>query len=87
MSSGVRAAAGRADTAVMQIPAFSSASWGMADASRRFDGAAEQIATAGTPDPTDLAEATMLAPAAYTANATVLKVAADMQQSLIDIRA
>jgi flagellar basal body rod protein FlgC len=71
----------------MQIPAFSSASWGMSAASQRFDGAAGKIATASTPDPTDMVEATMLAPAAYTANATVLRVAAETQQSLIDIRA
>jgi hypothetical protein len=71
----------------MQIPAFSSASWGMADAAQRFDGAAQKVATSSLPDPSDLTEATMLAPAAYTANATVLKVAAEMQQSLVDIRA
>jgi len=71
----------------MQIPAFSSASKGMSAASQRFDGAAQKIATSSTPDPSELVEATMLAPAAYTANATVLRVAAETQKSLIDIRA
>ena len=76
----------------MNIPAFSSAAWGMANASRRFDTAAVNVANGSlSSSPTDmtsdLVDATMLAPAAYTANATVLKVAAEMQRSLLDIRA
>ena len=74
----------------MNIPALSSAAWGMADASRRFDAAAENVA-AGSASPTDITsdivDATMLAPAAYTVNATMLRVAAETQKSLIDIRA
>ena len=76
----------------MNIPAFSSAAWGMANASQRFDTAAVNVANGSlSPSPTDmtsdLVDATMLAPAAYTANATVLKVAAETQRSLLDIRA
>jgi hypothetical protein len=72
---------------MMNIPAFSSASCGMATASQRFDGAAQRIATGSQDLPTDLVDATMLAPVAYTANATVLKVAAETQQALLDLRA
>jgi flagellar basal body rod protein FlgC len=76
----------------MNIPAFSSAAWGMANASQRFDTAAVNVANGSlSQSPTDmtsdLVDATMLAPAAYTANATVLKVAAETQRSLLDIRA
>ena len=76
----------------MNIPAFSSAAWGMANASQRFDTAAVNVANGSlSQSPTDmtsdLVDATMLAPAAYTANATVLRVAAETQKSLIDIRA
>jgi len=76
----------------MNIPAFSSAAWGMANASRRFDTAAVNVANGSlSSSPTDMTsdfvDTTMLAPAAYTANATVLKVAAEMQRSLLDIRA
>ena len=76
----------------MNIPAFSSAAWGMAKASQRFDTAAAGVANGSlSASPTDmtsdLVDATMLAPAAYTANATVLKVAAETQRSLLDIRA
>ena len=71
----------------MQISAFSSAVWGMADASKRYDGAAEKIAN-GTADlPADLVEGTMLAPAAHALNATVVRVADETQKSLIDILA
>ena len=35
----------------------------------------------------ELVEATMLAPIAYTANATVARTAAEMQRALLDIRA
>ena len=76
----------------MNIPAFSSAAWGMANASQRFDTGAENVANGSlSSSPTDmtsdLVDATMLAPAAYSANATVLKVAAETQRSLLDIRA
>jgi hypothetical protein len=66
----------------------------MADASRRMDVAAEKVA-ADAPDAPDaspdlidgLVEATIVAPAAYTANATVARTAAEMQGTLFDIRA
>jgi flagellar basal body rod protein FlgC len=35
----------------------------------------------------EVVDATMLAPTAYSANATVLRVAAEMTESLLDIRA
>lgn len=71
-------------------PALTSAARGMYDAGRRMDTAAYNVANASD-EPSDLAsdlvEATMLAPAAYTANASVARAAAEMQRALLDIRA
>jgi hypothetical protein len=83
--------------AVMHIvpgPALSSAARGMSDASRRMDAAAQGVAD-DSPDVaddsqdlvSDLVEATVVAPGAYTANATVARAAEEMQRSLFDIRA
>jgi len=81
-----RAAARRYPT-VMNISAYSSAAWGMADAARRFDGAAQNIATGSADLPSDIVEGTILAPAAQALNATVLRTADETQKSLIDILA
>ena len=80
---------------VVPGPALSSAVRGMSDASRRMDAAAQNVAddttTADAVDSaqlvSDLVEATVLAPGAYTANATVARTAAEMQRHLLDIRA
>ncbi len=85
-------------TAVMHIvpgPALSSAARGMSDASRRMDVAAQDVADdTTTPDAvdspqlvSDFVEATIVAPGAYTANATVARTVAEMQRQLLDIRA
>jgi flagellar basal body rod protein FlgC len=76
------------------VPALSSAVRGMSDASQRMDAAAQNVA-ADTTSPgadsgelvSDLVEATIVAPGAYTANATVARTAAEMQRRLLDIRA
>jgi hypothetical protein len=71
--------------------AMSSALRGMSAASWGFDKAAQDVADdAADPSgdlPGDLVEATVLAPAAYTANAVVARTAAEMQGSLLDMRA
>jgi hypothetical protein len=71
--------------------AMSSALRGMSAASWGFDKAARDVAEDATDPsgdlPGDLVEATMLAPAAYSANAVVARTAAEMQGSLLDIRA
>jgi hypothetical protein len=90
-------------TISMIAPAFSSAVQGMADASRRFDVAAHNVAnvstepfsplrpdgTQGAPGSLDLAtelvSGTVLAPAAYAANATVVRVADETRGALLDI--
>jgi flagellar basal body rod protein FlgC len=76
------------------VPALSSAVRGMSDASQRMDAAAQNVAADTTsPDAdsgelvSDLVEATIVAPGAYTANATVARAAAEMQRHLLDIRA
>jgi flagellar basal body rod protein FlgC len=76
------------------VPALSSAVGGMSDASRRMDAAAQNVAADTTsPDAdagelvSDLVEATIVAPGAYAANATVARAAAEMQRHLLDIRA
>jgi flagellar basal body rod protein FlgC len=76
------------------VPALSSALRGMSDASQRMDVAAQNVADDTTsPDAdagglvSDLVEATIVAPGAYTANATVARTAAEMQRHLLDIRA
>lgn len=71
----------------MQISAFSSAVWGIADASRRYDAAAEDIATGTSDLPGAFVEGTMIAPAAHALNATVVRVADETQKSLIDVLA
>jgi flagellar hook protein FlgE len=89
----------------MITPAFSSAVSGMADARRRFDVAAHNVANvstdsfaplradgpqgeAGTLDvASELVNGTVLAPAAYTVNATVIRVADETRKSLLDILA
>ena len=71
----------------MNINAFSSATWGINDASQRFDGAAQNIAT-GTGDlATNLVEGTMIAPTALELNAQVVRIADDAYKSLIDVLA
>jgi hypothetical protein len=76
-------------------PALFSAARGMSDAARLMDtGAADvaDISTDPTADgPTDLVsalvDATVLAPLAYTANATVARTAAETEGALFDVRA
>jgi hypothetical protein len=68
-------------------PALSSATRGMSDASRRMDAAAESVAGDSPDLVSDLVEATIVAPGAYMANATVVRTAAEMQRHLLDIRA
>jgi hypothetical protein len=72
----------------MQVnPAINSAVWGMNDAGRRFDASAENVA-AGTGDlATELVEGTMLAPAAYTANAAMFHAADETRGYLLDVLA
>ena len=72
----------------MQItPAINSAVWGMNAADRRFDGSAENVA-GGTGDlATELVEGTMLAPAAYTANAAMFRAADETRGYLLDVLA
>lgn len=72
--------------------AMSSALGGMSAASWSLDVAAQDVAADDAADPSgdlpgDLVEATVLAPAAYTVNAVVARTAAEMQGSLLDIRA
>jgi hypothetical protein len=70
----------------MQInPAINSAVFGMSTADRRFDAAAENVAE-GTGDlATELVEGTMLAPAAYTANAAMFRAADETRGYLLDV--
>jgi hypothetical protein len=72
----------------MQItPAINSSVLGMAGADRRFDTAAENVA-AGTGDlVSDLVDGTMLAPAAYTANAAMFRAADETRGYLLDVLA
>ena len=72
----------------MQItPAINSSVLGMNAADRRFDTAAENVA-AGTGDlATELVEGTMLAPAAYTANAAMFRTADETRGYLLDVLA
>ncbi len=89
----------------MIAPAASSAAWGMADASTRFDVAAHNVAnmstepfsplrpdgSQGAPGTMDVAseivDGTILAPAAYTASATMLRVSDETRESLLDVLA
>jgi hypothetical protein len=70
----------------MQVnPAINSAVWGMNTAGRRFDDAAENIAE-GTGDLADqLVEGTMLAPAAFKANAAMFRTADETRGYLLDV--
>jgi hypothetical protein len=72
---------------VLPAPALSSAVRGMSDASRRMDTAAQNVADDAPDLDSDLVEATVVAPAAYTANATVARTAAETERTLLDIRA
>jgi flagellar hook protein FlgE len=72
----------------MQItPAMSSAVLGMSTADRRFDVAAENVATGSGDLATELVEGTMLAPAAYTANAAMFRAADETRGYLLDVLA
>jgi hypothetical protein len=72
----------------MQItPAINSAVFGMGVADRRFDAAAENVANGGGDLATDLVEGTMLAPAAYTANAAMFRAADETRGYLLDVLA
>jgi hypothetical protein len=71
----------------VNISAYSSAAWGMADAARRFDAAAENIANGSADLPADLVQGTMLAPAQQALNATMFRVADETHKSLIDVLA
>ena len=70
----------------MQInPAINSAVRGMNDAGRRFDTAAGNVAD-GTGDlASDLVEGTMLAPAAFKANAAMFRTADETRGYLLDV--
>lgn len=78
---------------VMITPtAPSSASSGIAAAARRYDAASANIATpaarpAVTMAATDLVDGTVLAPAAYSANAAVSRTADEARRSLVDVLA
>jgi hypothetical protein len=71
----------------MNVSAYSSAVWGIADASRRFDGAAANIATGAGDLPADLVEGTMLAPTALELNVQVVQIVDDAHKSLLDVLA
>jgi len=78
---GMSDAARRMDTAAHNIANLSTEAF----APLRADGTQAPV---GSLDHVDqLVEATMLAPIAYTANATVARTAAEMQRALLDIRA
>jgi hypothetical protein len=67
------------------IGAINSAVWGLNDAGRRFDAAAENVA-AGTGDlASELVEGTIVAPAAYTANAAMFRAADETRGYLLDV--
>jgi len=72
----------------MQItPAINSAVWGMSTADRRFDAAAENVAEGSGDLAADLVEGTIVAPAAYTANAAMFRTADETRGYLLDILA
>jgi hypothetical protein len=93
-------------TIAMIAPASASAVWGMADAGRRFDVAAHNVANVST-EPfaplradggghgavgsmdvaSELVSGAMLAPAAYSLNATMFRVADETRGALLDILA
>jgi hypothetical protein len=59
----------------------------MSTADRRFDAAAENVAQGSGDLATDLVEGTMLAPAAYSANAAMFRAADETRGYLLDILA
>jgi hypothetical protein len=71
----------------MNINAFSSATWGINDASQRFDNAAQNIASGSGDLATNMVEGTMLAPTALSLNAQVVQIVDDAHKSLIDVLA
>lgn len=87
-STSARRGRTRADTEDVNIsPAFASAVWGMGAASTQFDAAAGRIAGGSSDLASDIVDATVAAPAAFALNATVVRVADDTKQSLIDVLA
>ncbi len=70
----------------MTIPALSSAVKGMSFADKRFDAAAQNIA-AEPASVDDTVSATVVAPAAYGANAAMFRTADEMRGSLLDVLA
>jgi flagellar basal body rod protein FlgC len=78
---GMSDAAGRLDTAAHNIANISTQPF----APLRADGSQDAV---GSLDVIwELVDATVLAPVAYTANATVARTAAETQRALLDIRA
>jgi hypothetical protein len=72
----------------MQVnPAINSAVWGLGAAGRKFDAAAENIADGSGDLATDLVEGTMLAPAAFKANAAMFRTADETRGYLLDVLA
>jgi hypothetical protein len=74
----------------MITPAASAATYGMADAARRFDASAQTVATASAAPAdiaTELVTARVTAPAAYAANAQMFRAADATRGSLLDILA
>jgi hypothetical protein len=70
----------------MIAPAASSALQGLARADRRFDAAAQNVAG----DPTsvdDIVGGTIVAPAAFAANAAMFRTADELRGSLLDVLA
>jgi len=78
---GIADAAGRLDTAAHNIANISTEPF----APLRADGS--QGAVGSLDVVSEIVDATMLAPIAYTANATVARTAAQMQRALLDMRA
>src|ERR1700754_2832042 len=66
-------------------PAINPAGWGLNDAGRRFDTAAENVATGSRDLASELVEGTIVAPAAYAANAAVFRTADETRGYLLDI--
>jgi hypothetical protein len=69
----------------MIVPALNSAALGLADASRRFDDAAGNIAGGATDLASELVTANVLAPAAHSANAAMFRTADEMRGDLLDV--
>ena len=74
----------------MITPATSAATFGMADAARRYDTSAQKISTSATGSADvadDIVSAQVTAPAAYAANAQMFRAADAARGSLLDILA